>query len=290
MAAALLTVQNLHAATDKAWTDEAWSWIYENMVIVLAGLLFVGVILALYTALNKVIIAQQHQYLAEHGITIPEKPEGGPSIFTRLYDQAWALVPIDKESEINLNHDYDGIEELDNKLPPWWVYLFYLTILWAGAYVYVYHFSDIGMSQQEEYDFVMEEAEDAKAAYLATQANSVDESNVVALVDAASLSNGESMFKANCSACHGQLGEGGVGPNLTDPYWIHGGGVTNIFKVIKYGVPEKGMIAWKAQFPASAMQQLSSYILTLAGTEPPNAKEPQGVLYAGGETELSASK
>lgn len=265
-----------------------WGWIYENMVFLVSGLLLTGVIVGLYSALNRVIEAQTHTYLREHGIAIPTKGAASTSVFKNLSDKLWALKPMEQEADINLNHNYDGIEELDNKLPPWWVYLFYITILWAGAYLYIYHFSDIGLSQDEEYQQEIAMAEDAKAAYLATQGNAVDESNVVALTDAASLSSGESMFKSNCSACHGQLGEGGVGPNLTDPYWVHGGGVTNIFKTIKYGVPEKGMIAWKAQLPPTAMQQLSSYILTLNGTNPPNAKEAEGALWEPGTDVLTA--
>lgn len=285
----LAGAQPLLAAQDDHSTlaDVAMSWIFENMIFVVAGLLLTGVVLALYAALNRVIISQTHDYLKEHGITIPEKVDSG-GIFHNLSQKMWALVPIDKESEINLNHEYDGIEELDNRLPPWWVYMFYITILWAGVYVYIYHFSDIGLSQQEEYDLEIAMAEDAKAAYLATQGNTVDESNVVTLTDAASLSSGESIFKASCSACHGQLGEGGIGPNLTDPYWVHGGGIQNVFKTVKYGVPEKGMISWKAQLPPIAMQQVSSYILTLAGTDPPNGKEPEGSLWQEGTDALKA--
>jgi cytochrome c oxidase cbb3-type subunit 3 len=287
--AVLAGSQPLLAATDEVkFSEVALSWIFDNMVFVVAGLLLTGVVLALYSALNRVIISQTHDYLKEHGIAIPEKAEGGATFLQNLSEKMWALVPMDKESEINLNHDYDGIEELDNRLPPWWVYMFYITILWAGAYVYVFHFSDIGLSQQEEYDQEIAMAEDAKAAYLATQGNAVDESNVVMLADAASLSSGESIFKASCSACHGQLGEGGVGPNLTDPYWVHGGGIQNVFKTVKYGVPEKGMISWKAQLPPTAMQQVSSYILTLAGTDPPNGKEPEGSLWQEGTDALKA--
>ena len=80
--------------------------------------------------------------------------------------------------------------------------------------------------------------------------------------------------------CHGQKGEGLVGPNFADEYWIHGGGIKNVFKVIKYGVPDKGMIAWQAQLKPADMQKVGSYILTLQGTNPPNPKAPQGTIWA----------
>jgi cytochrome c oxidase cbb3-type subunit 3 len=125
----------------------------------------------------------------------------------------------------------------------------------------------------------MEEAEEAIQAYLAKQADTVDETNVEMLADENEIALGESLYKANCAACHGQLGEGGVGPNLTDDYWIHGGSIKDVFKTIKYGVPEKGMISWKSQLRPTDMHKVSSFIMTLKGTNPPNAKEPQGEIY-----------
>ena len=126
----------------------------------------------------------------------------------------------------------------------------------------------------------MEKAQAAVDIYLSKQANLVDEKSVVALDDVAALEAGQTIYIEKCAACHGQLGEGGVGPNLTDPYWIHGGGVKEIFATIKYGVPEKGMISWKEQMNPSQMQKVSSFILTLQGTNPPNGKEPQGELWS----------
>ena len=101
----------------------------------------------------------------------------------------------------------------------------------------------------------------------------VSESSLVA--------EGELIFKNSCAACHGQLGEGGVGPNFTDDYWIHGGGIKDLFKTIKYGVPEKGMISWQSQLKPGDMQNVASYILSLRGTNPPNQKEAQGALWTG---------
>ncbi|HQU52955.1 MAG TPA: c-type cytochrome, partial [Saprospiraceae bacterium] len=130
-----------------------------------------------------------------------------------------------------------------------------------------------------EYEMAMKEAKQQVAEYVAAQGNLVDETNVTARTDDAALAQGKDIWIANCVACHGANGEGGVGPNMTDKYWIHGGDIKNIFNTIKYGVPEKGMISWQTQLSPSAMADVASYILTLQGTNPPNAKAPQGDLY-----------
>jgi cytochrome c oxidase cbb3-type subunit 3 len=188
-------------------------------------------------------------------------------------------VPVAREKEIDLGHEYDGIRELDNRLPPWWVGLFYVTLIWGFAYFVYYHVLDKGPLQEEEYAIEMALAEKEKEAYLSKAAEKVNETNVKALLSDADLSKGKQIYSTYCAACHGNAGEGGVGPNLTDKYWLHGGGIKNIFKVIKYGVPAKGMISWQTQLKPSEIQQVASYILTLQGTNPPNAKEPQGQEY-----------
>ncbi|MBK6930325.1 MAG: c-type cytochrome [Saprospirales bacterium] len=204
------------------------------------------------------------------------------SFWTTLRKKYWEdAVPIEREHEILSHHDFDGIRELDNRLPPWWVNLFLITIVWAGIYMYYYHWGGNGPSSTEEYKMETEQAQKQQTAALAGIANDVDESNVVALTEGGALGEGELIFKNTCAACHGQLGEGTVGPNMTDEYWVHGGGIKNIFKTIKYGVPDKGMIAWQSQLSASDMQKVASYILTLQGTNPPNPKAPQGEIWKG---------
>lgn len=189
-------------------------------------------------------------------------------------------VPVEKEESILFHHEYDGIRELDNNLPPWWVYMFYVTLVFAVIYLGYYHVYNSGNLQEQEYLAEMNQAELRKAEYLRMKGSSIDESNVEMLTDAALIENGKSIYAQNCSACHGSAGEGGVGPNLTDPYWIHGGGIKNIFSVIRNGAPEKGMIPWKSQLSPEQIQQVSSYIITLEGTSPENAKAPQGELVA----------
>jgi cytochrome c oxidase cbb3-type subunit III len=184
-------------------------------------------------------------------------------------------VPIERENEIMLDHDYDGIKELDNNLPPWWVYMFYGTIAFGIFYIWFYHFNGTGKLQEDEYKMELAEAEDLAKL----QANKVDENSVKMLTDKTQLESGSAIYQKNCAACHGKLGEGGVGPNFTDEYWIHGGDIKSVFKTIKYGVPAKGMIPWQAQLGPSQMQEVASYIKTLKGTNPPNGKAPQGDVY-----------
>jgi cytochrome c oxidase cbb3-type subunit 3 len=202
------------------------------------------------------------------------------NFWTRLRKQYWEdAVPIEREEEITFHHSYDGIRELDNSLPPWWVNMFLITIVWAVGYMYFYHWGGSDWSSKKEYEMEMEQAKKQVAMALVGKANAVDESNVTALTDASAISEGEMTFKSVCAACHGQKGEGTVGPNFTDEYWIHGGGIKNVFKTIKYGVPEKGMISWQSQLKPSDIQKVASYILTLKGTNPPNPKAPQGEIW-----------
>lgn len=157
--------------------------------------------------------------------------------------------------------------------------MFYFTIAFGVVYIAYYHFSD-GPSQLEEYQNEMAMAEAEKEEFLATEANNVDESTVTYLADATSIENGKKMYnKLMCKTCHGETGGSaptGVGPNLTDEYWLHGGGIKDVFKTIKYGVPEKGMVAWGPQMTPLQLQELSSYILSLQGSNPENAKDAQG--------------
>lgn len=196
-----------------------------------------------------------------------------------LWDKLNKFRPVEKEVEIDLGHEYDGIRELDNRLPPWWLYGFYISIIFAGIYLWRYHVTHTAPSSGEEYSIAMQKAEAQKALYLKKAANNVDENTVKLLTDAADITNGQKVFTQNCAACHGKAGEGTVGPNLTDDYWLHGGSVKDVFKSIKYGWPEKGMRSWKEDLSPVQVAQVTSYIRTLHGTNPPNAKEKQGELY-----------
>lgn len=190
-------------------------------------------------------------------------------------------VPVEREKEIEFKHEYDGIRELDNSLPPWWKWMFYASIVFAVVYMYYYHMGGQGPLSAEEYNTEVAEAEIQKKAFLEKAANLVNETSVVALKESADLENGKKTYESLCVACHGALGEGkaSLGPNLTDEYWIHGGSIKDIFKTVKYGVQGKAMIAWQDQLSPRQMQEVSSYVLSLQGTNPPNAKEPEGEKY-----------
>lgn len=258
------------------------SWVYENIILILGFVILLGGITAILRLSMGLLEMQRINTLRDLG----EDPEmiltRRESRLKKFNDWFWSRQG-EKEEQVILEHDYDGIRELDNSLPPWWLYLFYGSIIFAAVYMYRYHWSDTDWSSLQEYEMEMERAEMIKLAYLERMANAVNENNVQLLTDEASLEVGKSIFMSQCASCHGQFGEGLVGPNFTDPYWVHGGGVKNIFKTIKYGVPEKGMIAWKSQLKPSAMQKVASYIVTLEGTNPPNQKEKEGILWESDE-------
>jgi len=255
--------------------------VLSDLVLIIGLVVLVAAIYTILRVFSMIIKLEEIRMLREKGLdeiaahyAQPEKP-----MLTRIWNKLQGTVPISKEKEILFDHSYDGIHELDNKLPPWWVGLFYITIAIAVVYLYVYHVSDIGLSSAEKYEQEMEQAKADVAAYLATKADLVDETNVDKLTDEPDLAAGKEIFMTNCAVCHGQNGEGGVGPNMTDQYWIHGGDIKDLFRTIKYGVPEKGMISWSSQLRPAEMQKVASYILTLQGTNPPNQKEPQGNLW-----------
>ncbi len=200
----------------------------------------------------------------------------------RMWNKANSFRPMEEENNIDTGHSYDGIRELDNITPPWFTTSFLLCIAFGIFYLYRYHVAHSAPLQIEEFKTEMAVAEAEKVKYLATQTNNVDESNVK-LLGAADIAEGQKIFVEKCAACHQAHGgsmPGGVGPNLTDNYWIHGGTIVDVFKTLKYGWPEKGMISWKDQMTPNQLAQTASFVLSIAGTNPPNAKEPQGELFS----------
>ncbi|AJR03448.1 cbb3-type cytochrome c oxidase N-terminal domain-containing protein [Siansivirga zeaxanthinifaciens] len=208
--------------------------------------------------------------------------------FTWLKDTYIKLVgtkPIEEEGEIILDHDYDGIKELDNNLPPWWLYAFYISIVFAAVYLLRFHVFN-GENQFDELETELADAKLAIEAYKKTAKDLVDVNTVTLLTDASDLSAGKTTFETNCVACHMADGGGGIGPNLTDKYWILGGDIKHVFKTVSEGGRSgKGMIAWKQQLKPAQIAQVASYVLSLQGTTPANPKEPQGDLW--GETDAN---
>ena len=241
---------------------------YFMITVIILELIVIGVLI--YTL--KFLLKTDEAAAIAAGA--PAKPKE-KTIIDLLSD----AVDVENEESIMLDHDYDGIKELDNNLPPWWKYGFYLTILVGVVYMINYHVIKTAPLQAEEYTIAMKKAEADIAEFMKTSANNVDESTVKMLTDASDLASGKEIFIAACSACHGKLGEGTVGPNLTDDYWLHSGGIKDIFKTIKYGYPDKGMKSWKEDYSPIQIAQVSSYIKTLRGTNPPKPKDKQGDLY-----------
>lgn len=187
-------------------------------------------------------------------------------------------VAVEKEADILLDHDYDGIRELDNALPPWWKYGFIITIVFAVVYLVHFHVLGSGNNPTQEYNAEMLRAAAQQEAYQAKNKDKVDENNIL-LADAVGIAAGKEIFQQTCWACHGRLGEGGAGPNLTDDYWLHKGSLNDIFHSIKTGYPDKGMQAWEKQFNPKQISNITSFIVKLSGTKPPNGKAPQGDIF-----------
>lgn len=220
----------------------------------------------------------QFNFLVKTQVEI-KKESSTKTVESKILKSLTDTVAVEEEESILLDHDYDGIKELDNNLPPWWKYGFYVTIVVAIVYLVNYHVIGTGDSQLKEYENEMAKAKLEIDEYMKNSANNVDESTVKILTDANDLTTGKDVFMASCAACHGRAGEGGVGPNFADEYWLHGGSVQDVFKSIKYGWVEKGMKAWKEDLSPMQIAQVASYIKSLKGTNPPNAKSPQGDLY-----------
>lgn len=202
------------------------------------------------------------------------------------WNKLLGVRPMEEEKDLMIDHSYDGIVELDNPIPVWFNALFYGSIIFGFIYLLVYHVFGLGMNQDQEYLHELSVAEKAKQEYLAQAANLVDESTVE--YNAALAPAGKAIFTANCAACHGANGEGTIGPNLTDRFWIHGGEVKDIFKTVKYGVPEKGMVPWEQTLTPGQIAEVSSYIISLRDTKPANAKAAEGVEVQSYEAEGSS--
>jgi cytochrome c oxidase cbb3-type subunit 3 len=188
-------------------------------------------------------------------------------------------APLEKEADVLLDHDYDGIKELDNALPPWWKWGFYITIIIGVIYLFRFHVSKTGPTPEQEYNQEMTAAAAKLENFRKNNKASFDEKTVT-MADAAGIAAAKKIFTSICFACHGPNGEGNaVGPNLTDKYWLHGGSLGEIFKTITNGVPDKGMQPWGKTYSPTDIRNLASFVLSLQGTNPPNGKAPQGELY-----------
>jgi cytochrome c oxidase cbb3-type subunit 3 len=193
------------------------------------------------------------------------------------WDRFNKLKPVEQEADLDLGHDYDGIRELNNRLPPWWIYGFYLTIIIAGIYLWRFHVSHKGPSSKQEYERSVAIAEARINETLKLKGDLIDENTVKLLTASADIEEGKLIYQKSCITCHKESGGGDVGPNLTDDYWIHGGDIKSIFKIVRYGF--NAMPQWQMAYSNKQIAQVASYVKTLKGTNPPNPKAPQGELY-----------
>lgn len=268
--------QSANAAEVSIWDDPLLIFYVTAGFLLIVALLVIVVALFMLRVLN--IMAKDAAIERAKKLGIEYKEE--LSLWTKFDRWISQSVPVEKEETILLDHNYDGIRELDNHLPPWWKWLFYVTIIWGVFYMIAYHVTNSLPLQTEEYNNEVAYAqEQIRKLQAANPGSNIDESTVVVVTDAAALMDGKNTFNNICASCHRVDGGGDIGPNLTDQYWKHGGTIQDIFKVVKNGVPNTNMVAWGGALSPEKMQNVSSYLLTLLGTNPPNAKAPEGELY-----------
>lgn len=250
---------------------------------IMVTVLFLELLVIIALLINIKFLLKQEKAKLAAPVTEEEKviAEKEKANHLSWWDRFNKLRPVSQEAELDLGHDYDGIRELNNRLPPWWLYGFYLCIIFAVIYLWRFHVSHTGPSSKEEFETSIARADLRVKEYLKKKGDAVDENTVKLLTSAEDIAAGKAIFTdpSKCPACHGADGGGNaVGPNLTDDYWIYGGNIKNIFKTIKYGT-NKGMRSWKDDLSAKQMAQVSSYVKSLIGTKPANPKDPQGELY-----------
>jgi cytochrome c oxidase cbb3-type subunit 3 len=205
--------------------------------------------------------------------------EAEPSWWAKTWDKWNDLQPMEEEENIMLDHNYDGIKELDNHLPPWWKALFYGSIVYAVVYLLIFHVFKTSPLQEEKYELEMAAAASVKAVQTATVVVDFDEANVTFNDEPIALAEGKKFFEGQCAVCHKADGGGLAGPNLTDQYWKHGGSMTDIYNVIKNGVQGTAMIPWESKLNPNKLRDVASYVKSLQGSNPEGALPPDGELY-----------
>lgn len=238
------------------------------------------IVLVMFVWLLVVALTKVQALEDEKNGVSPEDSVNNFSVWFRELMQKWTSAKaVEEEEEIVLDHNYDGIKELDNNLPPWWVYMFYITIIFAVVYLVRFHVLD-GDNQEMEYNKAVAEAKAELEKYKETATDLVDITTVTLLTEEKDLNRGKAIYNLNCAACHLADGGGSIGPNLTDEYWILGGGIKNVFKTVSEGGRDgKGMVAWNKILKPIDIQKVSSYILSMQGTKPANPKKAEGEIW-----------
>jgi cytochrome c oxidase cbb3-type subunit III len=251
--------------------------VYLVYAFILVVIVLVGWVAIYLMKILNLITAQAEKEKADK-LGIAYVPQ--PTWWSRFSQTMNASIPLEREQDIELDHNYDGIKELDNHLPPWWKYLFYGTIAWSVIYVVVFHFSDTLPLSIGEYEHEVAMAEEQARKLKASQPKAEINEDALAFSPDSTLfiANGKTVFlDNNCGSCHRNDGGGNsIGPNLTDEYWLHGGHIKDVFVTVKNGVVEKGMPAWGKSLSPQHVRDVTFFILSLQGTNPANAKKPQG--------------
>lgn len=252
----------------------------EQPVVLLFLLFVLFVLIAIEGIVSSIenILFQSLDEAGKERYLATQKSEVKFTWLTNLYKKLVKSKPIEAEGEIILDHNYDGIKELDNSLPPWWLYGFYITIIFGVVYMARYHiFNADDQFVELEKEYAMANA--AIEEYKKTAKNLVDVNTVELLTEASDLNAGKKIFETNCAVCHMADGGGGIGPNLTDNYFILGSGIKNTFNTISEGGRSgKGMVPWKTELKPIEMAQVASYVVQFVGTTPANPKAPEGEL------------
>ena len=268
---AIICLSTFAVSLQAAPPEFGWKVTTNELDYLLLGVIFFEVLIILYFAywLKVVILPEK-----EKKVVAENKP-----VTNAWWDKFNKSVKIENEKDVQLDHDYDGIKELDNALPPWWIYGFYLTILFSVVYLYQYHVSKSAPLQVQELNNEFAAAKLEAEEYAKTHPKKVDENTIEYAANADFISAGKTLFVQKCVACHGPEGQGLQGPNLTDEYWKNGGSIKNIFKTIKNGVPNMGMIAWGQELTPNQIETLANYIKSIKGTNPVNPKATEGDLF-----------
>ncbi len=285
MTALLLLISGIASAqtAPRTFWDDPFNSPMLPVYLVLS-LLAVTIILVLAVAVS---IKKVFDIMNADMLKAKAEREGVPYVapqswWQKMWDSMNASVPVAQEQDIDLGHNFDGIRELDNHLPPWWKGLFYGSIVWGAIYLFFYHVVPMFPLSRDEYKNEVSAAEEQSRILRASMpAETIDEANLAFTDNQEFIGKGKLVFTGNnCGSCHRADGGGNaIGPNLTDKYWLHGGDVKNVFATIKGGVVEKGMPAWGKVMSAADVRNVTFYVMSLQGSNPPDAKAPQGEAF-----------
>lgn len=277
-----LLIPGLASAQQASFIDQ-YQWEIIIGLMILVGVVTVLALVVAWAGLSAIVKERRKEQGLETEAVLIKAQEGEEHVgfWGRFWNRFNSAVPVAMEQNVETSHEYDGIRELDNRLPPWWLYGFYFTIAFGIVYLLRYEVLGTGMSQHEEYVAKMKEADAEVQAYLASIQSEEGEIVIELLTDETALAAGQNTFKVNCAQCHASDGGGlqALGPNLTDKYWKNGGDFESIVNIIKSGVSGTSMIPWETQLRPAQISEVASFIWSLEGTTPANPKAPEGEPY-----------